>query len=101
MLSQENFTLRDRVAELERKVQEQEDELILLRSSMADVLRRLSVLESQPRDMRNFENATVGNVPLLPKYMSKSSSNLRMHAQNHTSTGNLHNDGGYGQKSRR
>lgn len=100
MLSQENLTLRDRVAELERKVQEQEDELILLRSSMADVLRRLSVLESQPRDIRTLDHAA-GGAPLLPKYMSKSSSNLRMHATNHTSTGNLHHDGHYSSKNRR
>ena len=45
MLATENVTLRDRVCELERRVGEQEDELVLLRSSMADVLRRLKQIE--------------------------------------------------------
>ncbi|VDD87103.1 unnamed protein product [Enterobius vermicularis] len=45
MLNAENANLRDRVCELERKVQSQEDELVCLRSSVADFLRRLSCLE--------------------------------------------------------
>lgn len=52
MISNENSLLRDRVTQLEKKVQDQEDELVCLRSSMADVLRRLSQLESDPSKIR-------------------------------------------------
>ncbi|MFH4976734.1 hypothetical protein AB6A40_003443 [Gnathostoma spinigerum] len=45
MLSVENASLRERVSELEKKVQSQEDELMCLRSSTADLLRRLNILE--------------------------------------------------------
>uniref|UniRef100_A0A914ZJU4 HELP domain-containing protein n=1 Tax=Parascaris univalens TaxID=6257 RepID=A0A914ZJU4_PARUN len=45
MLNAENASIRERVYELERKVQSQEDELVCLRSSTADLLRRLTILE--------------------------------------------------------
>uniref|UniRef100_A0A0N5ASS5 HELP domain-containing protein n=1 Tax=Syphacia muris TaxID=451379 RepID=A0A0N5ASS5_9BILA len=45
MLNAENANLRSRVCELERRVRSQEDELVCLRSTVADFLRRLTSLE--------------------------------------------------------
>lgn len=45
MLETENSTLAGRVQDLERKVLEQGDELVCLRATLADVLRRLNLLE--------------------------------------------------------
>ncbi|GAB6020327.1 Echinoderm microtubule-associated protein-like 5 [Chamberlinius hualienensis] len=49
MLSNENDSLAGRVAELEKKMQEQEDELVCLKGTLADVVRRLAAVESAPR----------------------------------------------------
>ncbi|XP_018904469.2 echinoderm microtubule-associated protein-like 2 isoform X3 [Bemisia tabaci] len=46
MIDNENETLRERVAELEKKVLDYGDEVVCLRSTLADVLRRLNQLES-------------------------------------------------------
>uniref|UniRef100_A0A1I8HUF2 HELP domain-containing protein n=1 Tax=Macrostomum lignano TaxID=282301 RepID=A0A1I8HUF2_9PLAT len=46
LLTQENSELRDRVADLEHRVQAQSDELTCLKSSLSDCLRRLATLES-------------------------------------------------------
>ncbi|XP_066947600.1 echinoderm microtubule-associated protein-like 2 isoform X37 [Macrobrachium rosenbergii] len=45
MIENENQSLRDRVADLEKKVHEQTDEIMCLRSTLADVLRRISTIE--------------------------------------------------------
>ncbi|XKL65549.1 hypothetical protein PGB90_008969 [Kerria lacca] len=45
MIDTENDSLRERVTDLEKKVLEQNDEIVCLRSTLADVLRRLSQLE--------------------------------------------------------
>ncbi len=45
MIETENESLRERVTDLEKKVLEQNDEIVCLRSTLADVLRRLSLLE--------------------------------------------------------
>lgn len=45
MIETENDTLRERVSDLEKKVLEQNDEIICLRSTLADVLRRITQLE--------------------------------------------------------
>lgn len=42
MMETENESLRERVAYLEKKVLEQGDEIVCLRSTLADVLRRLN-----------------------------------------------------------
>jgi hypothetical protein len=39
----------DRIAELEKKVQEQSNEVLCLRSALADCVRRLAALEAAPR----------------------------------------------------
>lgn len=45
MLETENESLRERVTNLEKKILEQNDEIVCLRSTLADVLRRLAQLE--------------------------------------------------------
>ncbi|XP_065208639.1 echinoderm microtubule-associated protein-like 2 isoform X2 [Planococcus citri] len=45
MIETENESLRERVTDLEKKVLEQNDEIVCLRSTLADVLRRLTQLE--------------------------------------------------------
>ncbi|XP_067011712.2 echinoderm microtubule-associated protein-like 2 isoform X2 [Anabrus simplex] len=47
MMETENESLRERVADLEKKVLEQGDELVCLRSTLADVLRRLNQFETR------------------------------------------------------
>uniref|UniRef100_A0A1I8HE55 HELP domain-containing protein n=2 Tax=Macrostomum lignano TaxID=282301 RepID=A0A1I8HE55_9PLAT len=46
LLSQENSELRDRVGDLEQRVQSQADELVCLRSALSDCLRRLASVET-------------------------------------------------------
>ena len=45
MIETENESLRERVTDLEKKILEQTDEIVCLRSTLADVLRRLAQLE--------------------------------------------------------
>lgn len=45
MIETENESVRERVSDLEKKVLEQGDEIVCLRSTLADVLRRLNQLE--------------------------------------------------------
>lgn len=45
MLQSENSGLAGRVHDLERKVLTQQDEIVCLRSTLADVLRRLNLIE--------------------------------------------------------
>ncbi|XP_066252932.1 echinoderm microtubule-associated protein-like 2 isoform X1 [Euwallacea similis] len=54
MLEAENLGMAGRVADLERKVLEQGDELVCLKATLAEVLRRLNILEG----MRNSSNAS-------------------------------------------
>ena len=46
LLSQEREDVVERVAYLEKKVTQQEDEIVCLKSALADVIRRLGVVES-------------------------------------------------------
>ena len=46
MLDHENAELRDRVGALEKKVQQQEDEILCLKSALADCLRRLNAFDT-------------------------------------------------------
>lgn len=45
MIETENESMRERVCDLEKKVLEQGDEIVCLRSTLADVLRRLNQVE--------------------------------------------------------
>lgn len=66
MLETENETLRERVSDLEKKVLEHGDEIVCLRSTLADVLRRLSQLESSKNIANNsFGSPVSSNSPLL------------------------------------
>ena len=49
MIETENQSLRDRVADLEKKVHDQNDEIMCLRSTLADALRRITSLEENKR----------------------------------------------------
>ena len=46
IINHENEELRDRVMTLEKKVQQQEDEIVCLKSALSDVIRRLSSVEA-------------------------------------------------------
>lgn len=46
LLSQDQEELSERVAHLEKRVREQEDEIICLKSALADVMRRLGQVET-------------------------------------------------------
>lgn len=47
MLNNENDTLRERVSYLEKKTHDQQDDIACLRSTLADVLRRVANLEGR------------------------------------------------------
>jgi microtubule-associated protein-like 1/2 len=47
MMETENESLQERVTDLEKKVLEQGDEIVCLRSTLADVLRRLNQFDSR------------------------------------------------------
>uniref|UniRef100_A0A8D8QNL7 Echinoderm microtubule-associated protein-like 1 n=1 Tax=Cacopsylla melanoneura TaxID=428564 RepID=A0A8D8QNL7_9HEMI len=67
MLETENESLRERVSDLEKKVMEHGDEIVCLRSTLADVLRRLAQLESSKNIANNnsFSSPTSYSSPLL------------------------------------
>jgi len=46
ILGHESENVQDRVLSLEKKVQQQDDEIVCLKSALADALRRLASLES-------------------------------------------------------
>ncbi len=46
ILNHENEDLQDRVIALEKKVQQQEDEIVCLKSALSDAIRRLNAIES-------------------------------------------------------
>jgi microtubule-associated protein-like 1/2 len=56
-MEMENESLQERVADLEKKVLEQGDEIVCLRSTLADVLRRLNQFDS--RGGGDFNRASV------------------------------------------
>ncbi|XP_050301345.1 echinoderm microtubule-associated protein-like 2 isoform X3 [Anthonomus grandis grandis] len=112
MLETENRGMAGRMADLERKVLEQGDELVCLKATLAEVLRRLSLIEG----MRNSSSATSslstpvringsGSYKDLRKQMSYSTSKVetanrkfsgsslpQRRAVHYQSTGSLHSD---------
>ncbi|XP_045105800.1 echinoderm microtubule-associated protein-like 2 isoform X4 [Portunus trituberculatus] len=78
MIENENHSLRDRVGDLEKKVHEQNDEIMCLRSTLADVLRRLTVVESSSSKL------AVGGGRVTPTKEDRGTVRLRHH----------HNSGG-------
>jgi len=63
MIETENESLRERVCDLEKKVLEQGDEIVCLRSTLADVLRRLNQLEGSRTLSLNTSALKNGNTP--------------------------------------
>ena len=54
MMEQDHDAMRDRVCILERRILEQNDEIIFLRTTLNDVLRRLNQMETN----RSWSNST-------------------------------------------
>ena len=50
----ESETLRERVLELERRFQDQNDEITCLRATLADALRRITSLESGKGELLSY-----------------------------------------------
>ncbi|TKR86644.1 hypothetical protein L596_011194 [Steinernema carpocapsae] len=61
MIGVENASLRERVAELERKVHHYEDEMVLMRSTTADVLRRMTQMEATIASLRGSRGMSPSN----------------------------------------
>lgn len=55
MLTAENESSSERIADLEKKVQELEDECICLKGTLVDVIRRLAVLESKGGEVEHWD----------------------------------------------
>ena len=99
MIENENEMLRDRVADLEKRVHDQNDEITCLRATLADCLRRINSLESnkshtmvsnmQPprlrRDMVDSPSRTPGRRPVSGSYSQVSDQNIldRPHVRCH------------------
>lgn len=61
----------DRIASLEQRVQMQEDDIQLLKSALADVVRRLNITEEQ-QAMQNRKGPTKGiNLPFKCIYYNE------------------------------
>ncbi|KAL1490011.1 hypothetical protein ABEB36_013925 [Hypothenemus hampei] len=114
MLEAENRGVADRVADLERKVLEQGDELVCLKATLAEALRRLNILEGMrnPSSTPSMPSTPIrinGNGPfkdaLRQKPVSYSASKMetvnrkysgsslpQRRAVHYQSTGSLHSD---------
>ncbi|XP_063600995.1 uncharacterized protein LOC134777102 isoform X2 [Penaeus indicus] len=79
MIENENQSLRDRVADLEKKVHEQTDEIMCLRSTLADVLRRINTIEGA-RDTRKKSSSRTNHQPEHPFIASFPSSVVNSHS---------------------
>lgn len=77
MIETENTTLRERVNDLEKKVLEQGDEIICLRSTLANVVRRLEQVEgfsrTNPDTGYRYGNAAIKNGSVRSEYQSEQS----------------------------
>lgn len=59
MLENEKVNLNDRIANLEKRVQQQDDEIICMKSTIAEVLKRLQLVETQ----KNVPNLNSNSAP--------------------------------------
>ena len=57
LMDSESNSLQEHVIHLEKKVQQQDDEIICLKSALADALRRLSALEIGMQWNANYLNS--------------------------------------------
>lgn len=62
MIETENESLRERVSDLEKKALDQGDEIVCLRSTLADVLRRLTLVENAVNSRGGLSPSSTGNV---------------------------------------
>ncbi|XP_034239530.1 echinoderm microtubule-associated protein-like 2 isoform X6 [Thrips palmi] len=62
MIETENESLRERVSDLEKKALDQGDEIVCLRSTLADVLRRLTLLENAVNSRGGLSPSSTGTV---------------------------------------
>lgn len=53
MLESENSSIAERVYDLERQVLEQQEEILSLKSTLSEVLRRLNLVDSTDRRISN------------------------------------------------
>ncbi|XP_028133736.1 echinoderm microtubule-associated protein-like 2 isoform X1 [Diabrotica virgifera virgifera] len=63
LLDPENHVYNDRIAELERKVSEQQDELVCLKATLAEALRRLNSLEVNHHSSRIPQIPSASSTP--------------------------------------
>lgn len=70
MLESENSSLVERVTDLEQKVLSQQDEIVCMRSTLADVLRRLNNLDGNSERSANSAKQAFGtngrSIPTTP-----------------------------------
>lgn len=64
MLETENSTLAGRIQDLERKVLDQGDEIMCLRATLADVLRRLNLVEGLRQNGPHTGSLTAPSTPV-------------------------------------
>lgn len=81
MLETESTTLAARLQDLERKVIEQGDEIVCLRATLADVLRRLNLVESlrqsnQPQQLGTQGALTAPNTPIRNGYRTNGTTGI-------------------------
>ncbi|XP_023223869.1 echinoderm microtubule-associated protein-like 2 [Centruroides sculpturatus] len=57
ILNNDSESLQDRIIDLEKKIQEQADEIVCLRSTLADVLRRVTQLEGRAPVITSINNS--------------------------------------------
>ncbi|KAF8795097.1 Echinoderm microtubule-associated like protein [Argiope bruennichi] len=125
IINHDNDALRDRVADLEKKVQEQADEIVCLRGTLADVLRRVTQLEGRaviitsnnvPTPVKSsFSSNTLPSKPSNINYQRQITSpttNSNSHhptpqtpvqpnrrLSHYPSSGSLHSEGGHSSSS--
>jgi microtubule-associated protein-like 1/2 len=67
MLANENISSSERISALEKRVQQNNDEIVCLRSALADVIRRLQQVESGSNQTSSSSNNSHKNIVLSAK----------------------------------
>lgn len=126
IINHDNDALRERVSDLEKKVQDQADEIVCLRGTLADVLRRVSQLEGRaviitsnnvPPTKTTVTNNAIPYRPSNVSYQRQATSPTTNSINHHTpttpqtpghpgrrlshypSSGSLHSEGGHSSSS--
>lgn len=84
MLENDRKTVNDRIENLEKRVEQQDNELICLKSTLADLLRRFNQIESSSRSNSSVSSSSHVITPAQSstKTPSTTSSNLKSSKQN-------------------